>query len=97
MRHLWYNIDRKNDGGRYPTSRGRNEMGHYAIAYANKDGTDFHGYPWIEDGFATLQGATKRRDDLKASGYHRLFVFVLPEDHDELVSWEYVESHQIKE
>ena len=72
-------------------------MGNYAIAYANKDGTDFHGYPWIEDGFTTLQDVTKRCDDLKASGYHQALVFVLSEFDNELISWEYVESHQVKE
>ena len=72
-------------------------MKNYAIAYANKDGTDLHGYPWIECGFATLQGATKRCDGLKASGCHRAFVFVLPEFGHARISWEYAESHQAKE
>ena len=68
----------------------------YAIAYANQDGSDFHGKPWLEDGFSTTVAAeAKRLKWVSEKNIKKSFVFILPEKHPEEISWEYAEKNQV--
>lgn len=68
----------------------------YAIAYANPDGSDFHGNPWLEADFPTFQSAEQHRQRWFSG--QRSFVFLIPDDYEDftkIITWEYAESHRV--
>lgn len=70
----------------------------YAIAYANPDGSDFHGAPLVEADFSTFQSAEQHRQRWFPENSQRSFVFLLPDDYEdfaETITWEYAESHRV--
>jgi hypothetical protein len=71
----------------------------YYIAYKDKDYLDFHGDPWIvpsESGFPDLESAVLKVLFLNKEGHKDVTLFEA-EEVPEVITWEFVEQHKLKE
>lgn len=69
----------------------------FAIAYAKYDGSDFYGKPWLEVGFSSPYIAERARRKLVTEAkIQKSFIFALPKEHPEEISWEYAKLHLIQ-
>lgn len=68
----------------------------YAIAYADRNGRDFNGMPWIEDGFDNYEDAERMRQQWVVKGnIQKSFVFRFTGSHPDEITWEYAEAHKV--
>ena len=72
-------------------------MKRYFNAYRDKDGTDFHGTPWIDELSSKKKTVAMLSNiSLKEQGYKEVKCFeVYEDDIPEIITWDYVKEHEI--
>ena len=69
----------------------------FAIAYANQDGKDFNGLPWILDDLNNEEECMTKVSEMIADGFQNVipFQFEQRRKKDEEFDWKYVKEHSI--
>lgn len=70
----------------------------FAIAYANQDGRDFNGIPWILDDLNDKKECISKALEMIASGFQNVIPFQFEQRRkktDEF-DWKYVKEHRIE-
>lgn len=69
----------------------------FAIAYANEDGRDFNGIPWILDDFENEKECISKALEMIAEGFQNVvpFQFEKRRKKDEEFDWKYVKEHRL--
>mgnify|MGYP004509308819 CR=1 FL=1 len=76
----------------------------YSIAYIQKDGKGFGGYPWLLGDFSSCDQMKEYVNKLKEQGYKNVVPFCFKNDELELdsenvhideITWDFVYSHRI--
>lgn len=69
----------------------------FAIAYADRDGRDFKGIPWIFDDVDNEKECVSRSLEMIASGFRKVIPFKFDREKEkaEEFDWTYVEGHRI--
>lgn len=69
----------------------------YAIAYANEDGRDFNGIPWILDDLENKEECLVKTVDMIKTGFKRVIPFQFEQKRKKMeeFDWEYVKEHRI--
>ena len=72
--------------------------GHYAIAYADKDGKGFSNTePWIDDNYGNnLSGCLIRAKEMTDEGFKDVIPFQFGKRKRESYSWKYVKQRKIE-
>lgn len=70
----------------------------FAIAYANQDGRDFNGIPWILDDLNDKKECISKALEMIASGFQNVipFQFEQRRKKTEEFDWKYVKEHRIE-
>ena len=69
----------------------------FAIAYANQDGKDFNGLPWILDDLNNKKECMTKVSEMITNGFQNVipFQFEQRRKKDEEFDWEYVKKYRI--
>lgn len=69
----------------------------YAIAYSNKDGTDFNGVPWILEDINSKDECILTASKMIKNGFRDVipFQFISRRQTQEEYSWEYVKENRV--
>ena len=70
----------------------------YKVAYLDKDGSSFHGLPYLSDEvFSDIEDAQKLKNKLKEWGFKGVEIFKIPyvPVPDE-ITWGYVENNKVE-
>lgn len=70
----------------------------FAIAYANQDGRDFNGIPWILDDLNDEKECISKALEMIASGFQNVipFQFEQRRKKTEEFDWKYIKEHRIE-
>lgn len=69
----------------------------FAIAYADKNGKDFNGMPWILDDLNNKEECMDKSEEMVQEGYTNVipFQFEQRRKKDEEFDWDYVKKNKI--
>lgn len=67
----------------------------FAIAYADKDGKDFNGIPWILDDLNNEEECLTKSIEMSQGGYVIPFQFEQKRRKNEEFDWDYVKKNKV--